>query len=290
MKGWIDCKTGLTKNAAPKVLLQTRYAHPCCSRKPFMALHPERRVFRKSCERQSGYSLPEILIALACSSLLMMILMNQYLGMKRYYKHAQVTLEQGLDVQLIIDMMRDSIRQAGFTPCLGIEQLISLDTRTNQTGLTAIELRQDIASAIQINHMRNEFATLIKFRSPTTLEITKNVNFDARKPIIIADCYHAEVHSLRDLDNISGALIMNLEHSVMSDFHPPVFVGEWLEESFFVRNRALYYQLGHADMLSTAIHELHVTSTRHRHKRIVHLAMLVGDDGLLQVDTLVRTS
>jgi hypothetical protein len=29
--------TGLTKNPTLRVLLQTRYTHPCCSRKPSMA-------------------------------------------------------------------------------------------------------------------------------------------------------------------------------------------------------------------------------------------------------------
>jgi hypothetical protein len=240
--------------------------------------------------KQFGYSLPEILVALASSSLLITTLMSQYVGLKQHYKRSASLLEKALDAQLVVDLMRDSIRQAGFTPCLGVEHLSTIDMRSQKRGLTAIDLHSGDAAGFQVNHMSNQYGLFIKQVSLTDLIVTKEAALSLQHPVIIADCYHAEVHSIEHLRSVSGNWEIGLNHAMFYSYQPPIYIGEWLEEGFFMKSDTLFYSLGHADALSSAIHDASVSLKTRHGKRLVHVALAMDKGRLIKVDTMVRVA
>ncbi len=242
------------------------------------------------CFKQCGLSLPEILVALVSSSLLITTLMSQYIGVKQHYKRSQAMLENSLDAQLVVDLMRDSIRQAGFTPCLGVEHLSTIDMRTEKRGLTAIDLHSGDSPGFRVNHMSKQYGLFIKQVSLTHLRVTKEAALSLQHPVIIADCYHAEVHSIEYLRSVSGSWEIGLKHPLLHSYQPPIYIGEWLEEGFFMHSGTLFYRLGHADALSSAVHDVSVSLKTSHAKRLVHVALAMEKGLPIEVDTMMRVA
>ncbi len=239
---------------------------------------------------QCGLSLPEILVALLSSSLLLTTLMSQYVGVKQHYKRSESMLEKALDAQLVVDLMRDSIRQAGFTPCLGVEHLTTMDMRHQKTGLTAIDLYSRDNPGFQVNHMSNQYGFFIKQVSLTALIVTKEAVLSVQHPVMIADCYHAEVHRIEHLRSVAGNWEFDLKHPLFYSYQPPIYIGEWLEEGFFIKSGVLYYRLDRVDALSGAIHGASASLKTRHGQRLVHVALATEKGQSIEVDTLMRVS
>ncbi|WP_019218206.1 PulJ/GspJ family protein, partial [Legionella tunisiensis] len=82
------------------------------------------------CER--GFGLTEVIITVFLASLIIIVLLQHYLNCKRFYLDAEITLEREFELQLVSDLIRDSVRRAGFTPCININHLQSIDRRSNK--------------------------------------------------------------------------------------------------------------------------------------------------------------
>lgn len=238
--------------------------------------------------RQCGLSLLELMVALISSSLLLMVLINQYIGVKRHYLSMEKTLETSLDLQLVTDLIRDSARKAGFTPCLRIENLASMDTRNGKQQLLSIEMTN---SGFKSNHMSDYFGLIMKQVSPTYLSITRDTPVSLKKPVLIADCYHAEVHNVRSIQTGQENVDISLEQPLQYTYVPPIYIGEWLEERFYVPQgqSTLYYQLNHhADALSRAVKALDVLLTTHHGKQVLKVTLSLENEKPIQLDTVVR--
>jgi Tfp pilus assembly protein PilW len=59
----------------------------------------------------------------------MAALIQFYLTSKQHYLQTEKVLEAGFEVQWVMDLLSDSIRRAGFTPCLGLDHLTVVDHR-----------------------------------------------------------------------------------------------------------------------------------------------------------------
>src|SRR5690242_19280686 len=98
--------------------------------------------FRSSREadmkKQFGFSLSELLISLLLASSIMAMLTQCYLNSKHQYMQAQKILALRFDLQWVSDLLADSIRRAGFTPCLGIEQLTAVDRRNFSANISGL--------------------------------------------------------------------------------------------------------------------------------------------------------
>src|SRR3954452_3751297 len=91
--------------------------------------------------RQRGFSLLELIVSLFAASLLMMLIMQQYLVSKREYVQMRMLLQQNIEIQLVSDLIRNSLRKSGFTPCAGLSSLQTIDSRRGRTGLVAVEAK-----------------------------------------------------------------------------------------------------------------------------------------------------
>jgi len=107
--------------------------------------------------KQAGIGLSEVIISLFLASLILTLLTQLYLSNKRQYSEAQKLLETNFDLQWVSDLMSDSIRRAGFTPCLGIDQLKTIDRRNNDKTLLGLKIEQSPLQLIQVNRTRELF-------------------------------------------------------------------------------------------------------------------------------------
>lgn len=239
---------------------------------------------------QRGISLVEMLVALVSSSMLILTLMNQYLGVKQHYQHAEHELESAMDIQLVYDLIRDSVRQAGFTPCQGIDYLTSVDARNRQSDLVSIDIQPGDRKGIQINHMTSRFGLLTSQLSQTTWTAKRDMSYLRNVPVLVSDCYHAEVHTIDSIRMANGHSVITLKQPMIYDYVPPVYIGEWLEERFFVRSRSLFYSLHHADELSKAVNDWSISLAAHDGKRFVHIELALENNKMVQLDTMLRNS
>lgn len=243
-------------------------------------------MMRRFC--QTGLSLPEISVALLSSSLLMSTLISQYISVKQHYKRSETMLENALDTQLIVDLIRNSIRQAGFAPCLGVEHLSTMDTRPYPSGLTAIKLYSTDFPGFQVNHMSHQYGLLTSQTSLTSFSVTKDAVLSSHHPVMIADCYHAEVHSIAHIRSVGESREVVLQRPLFYTYQPPIYIGEWLEEGFLIKNDMLYYRLNHMDALSSGVHGVSVSIQSRDDRRLVHVELAIEKNRKIEVDTLMR--
>ena len=210
----------------------------------------------------TGNSLIEILISLLLASLLLTTEIQLYSICQQHYLKAQKTFERGLERQRVIALMRDSIRRAGFTPCLNLDNLQTLDHRSSMP----IEAMVVTDKTLKISRMSEEFFLAKRLNSKQVL-LPKRKIWPRQVPLLIADCYHAEVNTVNSIAASNEGLILNLSYPLFADNEDVLYLGEWIEERFFIaKNKkerdVLYYQTRHKEQLSQEIEALSLTSAQ----------------------------
>ena len=231
--------------------------------------------------RYQGMGLPEMMIGLFLASLIMLALMHHYIRIKQHYNVLQSALDVTSQVQWAVDLMRDSIHHAGFTPCLSVNRLISLDQRNGHEGLQAI----DTHDALQINRMSSDVDEVIDWTNSSQLVATNVQTIRAEYPLLVADCYHAEVVTVRGLRFTSNKQFVTLNHPLAFTYQPPVYIGEWMEERFFIRSGRLFYHRYRTDELTPSIKGMSVSAKA----ALVNITLDLDDGRTLQVDTRIRS-
>ena len=240
-----------------------------------------------------GISLIEVLISLFLASLLTTAVMHHYLVSKREYLHKQNVLEQVFELQLVNDLVRNSIRSAGFTPCMGINSLQTLDRRNGRSGLSAIEKGIKKNGSLSINRMSEHFATVRGFINQTQLLLSPDVAFQKEDIIMIADCYHAEIHEVVNSQKTKAGLILTLMKPIVFQYVTPIYSGEWKEEVFFIKEDnqgylALFYRNKKAEVLSSLINKMTVNLKSTQGQTLIQVVWGVKNTHPVTIETLVR--
>ncbi|MBL7479453.1 PilW family protein [Legionella bononiensis] len=243
--------------------------------------------------RQIGFSLSEVLISLFLTSIILSTLIHMYLSTKRQYLEFQNLLEKRFELQWVTDLLTDSIRRAGFTPCLGIEQLQTVDMRKVGQTLWGIKSENQSRPSIRINRMSDVFSENVSFLSPTELVVSSPVVVNERRPLVIADCTHAEVHQILKVEQTTDGQLITLAKPRMYTYENSVYAGEWLEEQWFIKPNAqhidtLHYQLGQTEELSPYIQSLFTTQQSIHGKKIVKIKMGLEHDKTHELIVVVR--
>jgi Tfp pilus assembly protein PilW len=243
---------------------------------------------------QQGLGLPELLIALLLASFTTMALMRHYLSTKHQYHYIQTGIEQGIELQLVTDLIRDSARKAGFTPCSSVAYLATIDQRHTHQKLVAIDLTQSPNPSLQINRMSENFDTLIQLVSPTELFITNHQPLHKNQSMIVADCYHAEVHNMSQVRPLAVGQSITIAQPLAFTYHAPIYVGAWLEETYSIHRlpnnkRTLFYHRHHAEELTTAIHGLSARQETYKGRTLLQITLALDDAPQCVVETMLRT-
>lgn len=241
--------------------------------------------------KQQGVSLVELLISALLASLLVTLVLQQYLVSKRQYLHLHARLEQDIELQLINDLLRDSVRRAGFTPCRGINSLQSRDRRNGKTALTAITVGKQ--NSLTINRMSEQFTTAKSLLNSKQLLLRSNAQFETHQVILIADCYHAEVMQVLHAKKTPAGTILTLRNNLAFDYSEPIYVGEWVEETFFIQKNqkgksALFYQLKRAEELSDRIGKMAVELKSYGSNALVAVSWGLTNSQTVEIETEVR--
>ncbi|QMT60684.1 PilW family protein [Legionella sp. PC997] len=244
-------------------------------------------------KKQTGLSLTEVLISLFLASLIMTVLIQLFLESKHQYLETEQVLAIRFDLQWVSDLLSDSIRRAGFTPCLGIERLQTIDRRTHQNKIKALHVGNHPEQLIQVNRMSEYFAKIIKIESRTKIWVKNSVVFHKKRPLIIADCEHAEIHELLDIESQSEHSLIVLKKPLFFTYNTSTYVGEYLEEKWFIKNNThhkdtLHYKLIHTEEITPLIHYIHTRKRTIKEKKFLEISMGLEENKTLELRVLVR--
>ncbi|KTC83474.1 PilW family protein [Legionella cincinnatiensis] len=246
-------------------------------------------------KKQGGMSLSEVLISLFLASVIMTALIQFYLESKHQYLEMEKVLEAEFDVQWVDDLLSDSIRRAGFTPCLGLDQLKVTDHRNYQNNVHALNVKNQPSQFIQVSRMKEHFAKLIKIESPTTLLVQHLVSLNEKRPLLIADCKHAEIHELIGVNQQVNETRVILKKPLLHFYETSAYVGEFLEERWFIkknakRKNALYYQSIQAEEVTSLVHSLSLEKQFIQGKQFLEVTLGLEDDKTHKIMVAVRGS
>lgn len=246
-----------------------------------------------STAHQVGLGLPELLIALLLSSFIMTGLMHHYLATKKQYSDIQKKLERSVDLQLVINLMRENTRQAGFTPCLRIDHLVTRDQRTKSQSLVAIDYGLNPRPWLRFSRMSEHFETVFDVINSNQL-LTSNIKtLHHNQSVLIADCYHAEIQKISKTESAFNDQVLTLNKPLAFQYRQPIYVGEWLEETYFIRlghggENSLFYQYHHPEELTTAVHNFSAHVIKDKEHTFLHIILDLKKAPAIEIETMVR--
>lgn len=240
-----------------------------------------------------GFGLPELLISLLLASIIMTTLIQFYLDSKRQYIQAQKLLAARFDVLWVSDLLSDSIRRAGFTPCLAVEQLYVIDRRNGARIHSGLLVENKPGQSIKINRMSEDFSQVIKIPNSFQFVLSSSAFINGKRPIIIADCKHAEVHTIQQVEHVKEGYLVTLNKPLKFSYQASAYAGDWLEEQWFIKKNstaisALYYRSFHLEELSSLIHSLQIKEQLIHEKRLIDIEMGLDGGKVHQLRVAVR--
>ena len=232
-----------------------------------------------------GIGLLELLISLALCTLLTGLLIDQIVRSRQQIQHLAHRMNQTMELQWLSDLLRSRVRTAGFTPCLRLDLLVTFDARQKPQSLAWFEWHADSPRCI-LRRMGDEVRAVV-VRNPRELQLDGPA-VPLNRPIMIADCTHAEVHRQAEIFvSAHGARVL-LQHPLHYPFQPPIYYAEWVSETFFMREQAFYYRHHRSDKLSTHVVDFSVRlSTREAHTWL-EWVLTLADGELWPLITRVR--
>ncbi|MDF1677980.1 MAG: hypothetical protein P1U32_04720 [Legionellaceae bacterium] len=217
--------------------------------------------------RESGFSLTEILVCFLMSVALISILVMHVLSVSRQYQHTQTVLDEAIELQWVFDVIRARVHHAGFTPCVGLEHLKTVDTRERPEALKAIEV---VNQKLLIRKMDEAIFGLVHILAPDTLRL-EDVHLQAENAILIADCMHAEVHDIDSVRATHAGDVLTLKKPLVFAYTSEVYVGPWVSQAFFFRSpKGLFIETQRVNWLAAA---QSVAFKLMEHKRYITLEM-----------------
>lgn len=222
-------------------------------------------------QREQGFGLLECLIGTMLALTMLSILLQQYVQIKFQTELARQAMQTESRVDRVLELLKNSGHQAGFTPCLPIGDLQSFDHR-NGRNLQAIRIDKLGNSKLILQRMTH-FIPALAHRQANHFTLNASWKSKSHNPVIIADCQHAEV-----LDQYQiKAQSIQFFHTLKYIYHPPIYIGEWLSESFWVKPNlngqpALFYQAHQqAEELSSDIQILQSVMVTKRQKHFLQI-------------------
>jgi hypothetical protein len=213
--------------------------------------------------KQAGLSLSEVLISLFLTSVMITPLLQFYVSSKFRYLETEKILTIYFDLQWVSNLLSDSIRRAGFTPCLGLNHLQIIDHRHLQHKINALQIGNPKDQFLQINRMDEHFAKVINIRQGTQILMEHALVLHKKRPVIIADCEHAEIHELAHINQQTEKRYVSLSQPLFFSYDNATYIGEYLEEQWYIKKNAkqvntLHYKLVQTEEISPVIHSLQI--------------------------------
>ena len=186
-------------------------------------------------KKNSGFSLIEIMFCIFFGSLIILDLMQQYSNVYRQNKILEKRLLQSLDLQLVSELIRNSLREAGFTPCGNLDKL-------EKVGDSDLETIQISTNAIEITRMGSDYHEFSSINDAMQF-LDK---FSPNKKYLLTDCYHVALFE-NDFKDKGFEYIQN-------NYVSPIYVGEFIHEKYWIKElNSLYYKFKHSERVTDNI-------------------------------------
>ncbi|CAM4488461.1 MAG: hypothetical protein LEGION0403_FIIPPAGN_00416 [Legionella sp.] len=242
--------------------------------------------------KHAGISLSEVLIGLFLSSLLMTMLMQFYSQSKQGYIEMERMLATNFDLRWVSDLLSDSIRRAGFTPCLGIDQL---NLKKQGMLVHGLHIENGPRYLLQINRMHEQFAEVINIPNTRQILVPQASSFNKKRPLIIADCEQAEIQRSFSMRTHAKGVLITLDKPLQFKYTGVVYVGEYWEERWFIKKNAqgkpaLFYQLGQPEEVTSLIQSLHSYRQHQNGAVLMQVALGLAEGGTQNIMVTVRGS
>ena len=207
--------------------------------------------------RSAGISLTELLVSLVLSMLLMLVLMQQLLLITRQMHDVHEALDEAVELQWVLDVLRMRVRHAGFTPCRRLDHLDAIDTRDVPESLRSIEVQAGQEPKLSIRKMQEDAVYFVQRHEPYQLMIKDDrLNLNSDRPVLVADCEHAEVHELSHIQKTQAGYLLSLKKPLVFDYSEQMYVGAWVSEAFFFRKGTLFLKQHRVDALTAWVKQL----------------------------------
>lgn len=205
---------------------------------------------------QRGLSLLGCLCSLALASLLLIVSLQHYLRSQFLFHQQQIKMTQTMDLQWIENLLRHQIRQAGFTPCLNIDDLKTWHHLKNQPIGAAVEVSYH-PEKLHLRQMSAHYGVIKAIVNPYTLLVSIIPHAaQTGDMVLIADCEHAEVVQIHDHSS-PGRL--QLTTPLRFSYTLPAYWGKWEAHQWLVDRNAqgqsvFFHRLGRQrEQLSSAV-------------------------------------
>lgn len=238
-----------------------------------------------------GFTLSEILISLLLASLIFVALIHQFLSVKAHYTHVHRLIEEDIELQLVIELISDSIRRAGFTPCSNLNHLKTANRCKNDEPLNAFEVIDQSKNELHLKRMSENFMQIDSFMESNVL-LVHGSGFSKGERVLIADCFHAEVLEITDVKKSREQYLLTLNQPVRFAYENPVYIGQWLEESYYIRqnkNRpSLFYKLNHSEELTQCVKSVSFQVNEVKNP-VIEVLLKLNNDSTKRIKAMVRS-
>lgn len=237
-------------------------------------------------------SLTELMLSLFIAGMISTILIQTYVLNKAQFKRLHQALEFEFDIQWIQDLLAQSIRSAGFTPCLSVDYLTITDTRSKPKAISSITFNETNQS-LHVSKMSEYFTKVNKRRNELQVIISSDLGLTKDQPIMIADCTHAEIHDLAQVRKTAQGGLLTLKQPLQTQFNSETYIGLWIEEKWFIKNNAkgegaFYFHQNHSEELSSSIYRFQGIIQRVKDKKLVQLILFDKKNKVYKFNTAVR--
>jgi hypothetical protein len=242
---------------------------------------------------QLGLSLIELMLGLSLSTLIITALLQHYLSTKNQYKQTQLLLEQAFELQLITNLIRDSTRSAGFTPCHSIGSLHTTDDHHSSNPIVPIQTSVGLLQSLHFNRMSEHFSRVKRIMSATELLVNSGQHYHSGQQIMIADCFHAEVKKILQAYIRRDGILLIFQKPLLFKYESLSYLGAWIEEEFFIKsnsqgNLSLFYKTNHSEELSTHVTNLVAHLKTSQDGTLLQVKLYLNDKKLWLIETKVR--
>lgn len=232
-------------------------------------------------KKHQGISLIEITISLFLTTLMMSSLSQLYIHFKRYYVKENKTLEQRADLIWASDLLRNSIMQAGFTPCLSVDELEVIDRRNVRDPIKGLKITgQD---SLTIGRMSEYFIEMENEFKGESISVPATLFTNIPHALLITDCEHGEIVPIARAKRQEGDYLLTLASPLLFPYSKVTYLGEWIEEKWFIKKNpqgtpALYYQSTHAEEITSLVHGLELKQWKIKHHSMLRVTMHLDEE------------
>ena len=249
-------------------------------------------LFCRKTPKHGGFGLVELMLGLLLGTCLLSLMLRHYLTIKQHSLDTAKVLAQAYDRQFITELVTTSIAQAGFTPCGPIRWLTGRDSSKTES-LEAVRLNVGNKKALQISRMSEDFSVIVDTLSTHELLVEADAGLKSQEQVLVADCFHAEINTIQSIKREGLVLRVSLKNPLHYVYTAPVYIGEWLQERFFVEKNkkgatALYYQVIHPEELSDQIKDFSAQLARLGDKQLVSIDFVLEQGKTWHMETAVR--